>query len=537
MRGQALNRRGVLAILTASALMLSLMPAGALAYAVQSSSDTGTNASAKHASLDTDRDMNGDQDAYKWGDYFDSVDEAEAILKNAVWRSEPGKVTNKDGFWNWIEVELAALGLSKVHVRFDETSLTYTDPIAGTPENPYGTDGVFSIKLHIYRSWLDVLVARPVMISGVLEAQPYVPQQSVEPEPEDPTPDPIPNDPSGSDVPDVPDVPNGPDPEQPSNGGEDPKGQDHPNTPPTDSDQPSTGEESDAAVENAKVEISKALAQTFKGNSDSDTGELSLPNDMFKGVEFDTIAAAEKSVKEHVFETVKAALEELALEGVAYELDEPEVKLPTLDEEGSFSCDIYLTPTATDKNEGDPEEHEVFTLEASGFSLHPLNAVTQATNVSASLGSDSSASADPSIMLPDRVPSSNRVPDYVVRGTIPRQAVNVKSAAPTISTGTGMGIGNKGSHPLMQNGITPSGDDSNQKDNNNGDNREVKRPQRSSEDKRNTPSVTTTVEKGAPIASTRDPLSGSMSLLASVGSIAAVVAVVSLLLIRRKRED
>ncbi|WP_206214137.1 hypothetical protein [Adlercreutzia sp. ZJ154] len=531
----------LVAVFTASTLALSLVPASAFANVSQPSETEEVY-------------ITHDENGSLFG-YFDVIDEAEYILKTKVWKAEHGKVTDDVTFWSWLESELTTSEFSKVRIRIDESSVSYTMPTNGTPENPAGVAGSFSADVYVHRGWFDIFFARRVPISGTIEAVPYVadnptppinpedpdfgddpqpspvPTPEPEPEPEpDPEPEPEPDDPDPTPTPEPdnpnpkptpnPDEPVNPDPVNPDNpdDSDNPDKSDEP-TNPDDSDKPGNTN-ADQNTQSAKVEeVANEIRQTIAEQVSEDEAAWTMDADEFDNISFDDGAAAEASMKVSVQNWVIAKLALMNLpEDVAYEVGEPKITMPTETAEGSFECPVFLT--AEEKAE------EVAVVEARGVSMHLSNSAVRAGNTSALLGGDPANSADDTAKL------SAREPDLVITGKIaprkPKQSIQT-------SDNNAVGIVDRSAQrPLAesQNGISNGSSSKSDTDTQ----REIKRPQQLSEDKRNTPSVTTVVQQGSSIAITQDLLAGSVAVLAVIGVVAAIVAIVCLLLMRGRKK-
>lgn len=516
MKGWANKIRATVAVLAAATLAASLVPAVALAHAVQPEARSATTNEASTGS---------------WDEYFDAVDEAEAALLGTEWVSAPGEVTNATSFWIWLDAKIEALGLNKVRIRIDESSLEWVAPIDGTAADPAGTDGYFSVKISVYRSWLDALVARRVPINGVLKATPYEPgEEPVEPiEPSEPS---EPEKPVQPEQPTDPDEGDG-DQEQPTDPGSDPvtppadDKPDKPGTPgptgPTDTDPapyvPADEEEAAQIMKELILQQKAADAGAWTLGSSDDEAH----NEMF---------ADEASAKKAVLASVRTMLEEKGIvpAGYTYQLGDPEVMLPTEEAEGSYKCPVYLTKVESAEGDAVGDEPRTSTeeavLEARGLTMHPLHATQAAGNVRASTGSIVTYPID-------------ERPDLVIDGLISRlKPQNVNRPVQVVPGDGNSGAGQPSSHPLANGqtaGSIKDANDDNDDDGSDDTEREIKRPQQLSDDKRNTPDVKTTVKSGSSIASTHDPMMGSPALLGSIGAIAAVVAVVCLLLVRRRQ--
>lgn len=552
MKGLALKLRGMLAVFTASALAVSLVPAGALAFAA-SESDTESAPPETTDTVDPEIDPSDDR---WWSEYFDVVDEAEDILLGHDWHAAPGAVTDGMTFWAWLEAQVYDLGLIKVNIRIDQASLRWEAPVAGTPENPAGTPGTFSVNIYVYRSWLNILPARRVQVSGVMDAVPYLapddptpdqpsdPGPAPEPEPEpgtDPEPEPEPEPAPGPE----PEPEPGIDPDVPAPGpgpGQKPVIPGHPGLP----DKPNGGDDApvldDDPTQDARVqetidtvqEALKALPTDDASGAvqldvDGSTLSTALSNVVADGALTVDPEEAKALLKTNVKQMVQTKLESIFAEkdfpeGTTFQVQDPEIVLPTADEEGSYSCavNIYLDEEAAEQAEPEP----VAVIEAQGLALHPLSDAEAATDVRAQIGDNSN--------LPDGSVVKRPVHQFAVTGAIPK----LREVQKPSHVNDGLAAVANPQHPLANAqtpGITPDGSGSSSQSDTS-DDREIKRPQQQSSDKRNTPSVTTTVKKGSTIAITNDPLSGGMTLLASIGSMAAVVAAVGLILTRRKRE-
>lgn len=488
--------RGAVAAFAATALAVSLVPAGALAYASQQPAVQPVSDEANPVGA--------------LGGYFDPVDEAQDVLLDAQWVAEPGEVTDVATFWIWLKAKIESLGLSKVSLRIDERSLEWEAPVAGTAEEPAGRDGGFSVTLCVYRNWFDALAARRVVISGVLKAEPY---------------ELGPTEPDVPEVPDVPDVPENPDPVPPStdgdgDGSEEPDepekpgtdDKEDPPTPPT-GPEPGPGPYVPADVEEA-VQL---MEERIKAQQNADKDAWTMPESTTADdTTFATKESAKKAVRSYVEELLKA--KDIVPAGYECRVGEPEVVLPTENAAGSYACPVFIS-----KEDPAETEQEEAVIEARGLALHPLRTTQAATNVKASPGSI------------EDLPISNPLPDLVIEGLIPK--LKPKTVKPVeVPGGTINGIAN---HPLA--GGQASGSiteiaGSSSSDSEEGSEREVKRPQQLSDDKRKTPDVKTTVQTGSSIASTRDTMMGSPALLGSIGAIAAVVAAVCLLLVRRRQK-
>ncbi len=469
------------------------MPVGALAYASQQPAVQPVSDESNPTGI--------------FGDYFDPVDEARDMLLNAEWVSSPGEVTDATTFWIWLKAKIESLGLTKVSLRIDERSLEWEAPVAGTAEEPAGRDGGFSVTICVYRSWFDALAARRVVISGVLKAEPY---ELGPTEPDVPV------------VPDVPDVPENPDPVPPSTDGdgdgdgtEEPSDPENPGT--DDKEDPPTPPTDPGPYVPADVEEAvQWMEERIKAQQSADKDVWTMPESTTADdATFMTKESAKKAVRSYVAELLRE--KEIIPAGYECRVGEPEVVLPTEKAAGSYACPVFIS-----KEDASGAEEEAV-LEACGLALHPLRTAQAATNVKASPGSI------------EDLPISNPLPDLVIEGLIPK--LKPKTTKPVeVPGGTINGIVN---HPLAGGQTAGSITEiagSSSSDSEEENDREVKRPQQLSDDKRKTPDVKTTVQTGPSIASTRDTMMGSPALLGSIGAIAAVVAAICLLLVRRRQK-
>lgn len=516
MGGRAPITRKTLAVLTASALVLSLCPLGAL----------GADARSNDGSASTYSQL--------WNDYFAPVDQAQEMLEAHEWVAAVGSASDKAAFNAWFERELEALQLP-AHTRIDRTSLEYAAPVDGTAAQPAGAAGHFTIKVSVYRTVLDAFASRSVVVEGIILPMAYEAPEPPATEPDDEKTD-LSTTP-GTETPSA---------ETPSTEPKPPTGQEQETDPvdPPKTEEPEPVPPVEAKPEDPPLhplipaepltqeEAVEQTQQTVEALVSNDPTVWNIPAQMLQEIAFEEDEQAADSIETWLQGRFEAL--DLIPEGFVGEIRDMVIEPPTETEWGSFECLLYLV-----EEDVAPQSILSGSDELAG---HPLNEATRATMVFAIAGQ-----GDGSLISDDdqAIPISGAIPPLKVKaptevdadtgGT--DEANGTDGATDAEEPGEGDGADRRiiMTHPLAFSGTDGDVDVINSEEELEGENapRPVKRP---SGEKVSSMS-STTIQRGAAIAPTSDPMGAVTVGAVSLACISCAVVLILISMRRVRRSD